>query len=205
MRTLIFLAAGILACPSAASAQEMSVDEMIRSIHRTAGTEARSGDAAPSNTRTFTIENGVDDRTGNGRRPADVVAPPPPRPVPSPVASNPATCTVALNFNLILFDRGSARISADDQTQKTLGALTTALVTPENAHVRFFVRGHTDATGSFETNLRLSQARAEAVAQRLIVGGVRADRVQARGMATTMPIDATDLTSFKNRRVDICI
>jgi OOP family OmpA-OmpF porin len=202
MRIVAFFCASILAYPSTASAQEMSTDEMIRSIQRTAGTEASSGGTARSTTRTFTIENGVDDRDGNGRRPVAVEPPATPKP---PEPSTPATCRVALNFNMILFDRGSAGISTDDQTQKTLSALTTALTAPEISQIRFFVRGHTDATGSFQTNMRLSQARAEAVAQRLIVGGVRADRVEARGMATTMPIDANDLTSFKNRRVDICL
>jgi outer membrane protein OmpA-like peptidoglycan-associated protein len=218
MRGWAILLLSSIFCPATAAAQEMSVDDMIRSIQRSVGSEAATPETRPTSDRTFIKENGVDD-SKDGRRPIamDNTAPPAPAAQPTrppqpaapalPVASNlppsPTRCQVALAFSMILFDLGSARVAQDEQTQKTLQALTAALTSPQNANVRFFVRGHTDSTGTQQANMRLSQARAEAVAQRLITGGVRPDRVLARGMGSMEPIDA-DTASFKNRRVDIC-
>ncbi len=74
-----------------------------------------------------------------------------------------------------------------------------------NPDVRVEVGGHTDATGSRATNVRLSTARAEAVRQYLISKGVAGSRITAKGYASTRPI--ADNTSVEgraaNRRVEL--
>lgn len=67
------------------------------------------------------------------------------------------------------------------------------------------VQGHTDSTGSVEGNNRLSQARAEAVKQYLISQGVAAERLQAKGYGSSVPVaeNTTKEGRLKNRRVEL--
>jgi OmpA-OmpF porin, OOP family len=69
------------------------------------------------------------------------------------------------------------------------------------------VEGHTDSRGNRETNLRLSQARADAVKAYLVGAGVEADRLAARGYGPDQPIE-TNRTSAgreRNRRVEFVL
>ena len=70
------------------------------------------------------------------------------------------------------------------------------------------VVGHTDSTGSDEANVELSERRARSVADRLIVGGVSAERVTVAGKGEGEPrADETgadpDAARSLNRRVEI--
>ena len=56
---------------------------------------------------------------------------------------------------------------------------------PEIARVR--VEGHTDARGNHDRNVRLSQARADAVVRYLVAHGVSASRIEARGYGPDRP------------------
>jgi OOP family OmpA-OmpF porin len=66
------------------------------------------------------------------------------------------------------------------------------------------IGGHTDAQGSKDLNLRLSQARAEAVFQALVGRGVPPDRLVARGFGEEVPIasNETDAGRARNRRIE---
>jgi outer membrane protein OmpA-like peptidoglycan-associated protein len=69
------------------------------------------------------------------------------------------------------------------------------------------VEGHTDATGPDEYNQRLSEQRAAAVLERLVAGGVDANRITSRGLGETTPV-ATNATAEgrqQNRRVEIVV
>lgn len=69
------------------------------------------------------------------------------------------------------------------------------------------VEGHTDATGSPETNLRLSLQRSEAVKAYLVQKNIPSYRIQTIGFGKTRPI-ATNETEFGrrlNRRTEIVI
>lgn len=69
------------------------------------------------------------------------------------------------------------------------------------------VGAHTDNRGFAQANLRLSQARADAVRQYLIERGVAPERVMAKGYGDTRPIDsnATSIGRENNRRVEFII
>ncbi len=69
------------------------------------------------------------------------------------------------------------------------------------------VVGHTDNTGDAGYNQRLSERRANAVADVLMNGGVRFDRIQTYGRGENQPV-ANNLTEegrAQNRRVEIVI
>jgi OOP family OmpA-OmpF porin len=70
------------------------------------------------------------------------------------------------------------------------------------------IEGHTDAYGTDEANLALSQQRAEAVAQYLLANSnLSAGRVKAEGFGETQPIanNETKEGREKNRRIDVVI
>ncbi len=74
-----------------------------------------------------------------------------------------------------------------------------------NPDVRVEISGHTDNFGSDAANLRLSQARAEAVRRYFIDKGVAADRMEARGYGESRPVTTNDTVEGRaeNRRVEM--
>ncbi|MEM9557291.1 MAG: OmpA family protein [Acidobacteriota bacterium] len=69
------------------------------------------------------------------------------------------------------------------------------------------VHGHTDASGSEQHNLALSERRAGAVRNVLIREGVAPDRVSAIGSGESMPVASNDTETGRsiNRRVEILL
>lgn len=72
------------------------------------------------------------------------------------------------------FESGSADLTVGGQT-RALAAATVLTALPDGL-IR--LTGHTDTTGSPEVNRRLSEARAQAVADMLISAGIPADRIE---------------------------
>jgi outer membrane protein OmpA-like peptidoglycan-associated protein len=71
---------------------------------------------------------------------------------------------------------------------------------------KLHVVGHTDAIGGFDFNIRLSQARASAVAAELIRShGIGPERLRGNGVGALAPVatNATDEGRAKNRRVEL--
>jgi outer membrane protein OmpA-like peptidoglycan-associated protein len=75
----------------------------------------------------------------------------------------------------------------------------------ENPNVHSVIEGHTDNVGKPQSNLTLSQARAETVRQVLISFGVDPSRVEAQGFGSTKPRESNETVEGRalNRRVEV--
>lgn len=102
----------------------------------------------------------------------------------------------------IEFDLNSAMIKP--ASYRTLGSIADAMHNPVLLGYRFLVVGNTDATGSRELNMTLSQQRADAVASALTTT-FRVDprRVQAVGVGEESLQDPKHPDAAINRRVQI--
>ncbi len=73
--------------------------------------------------------------------------------------------------------------------------------------IRLEIRGNTDNIGGATFNQRLSELRAEAVAQALVQRGIAEKRLQTLGFGLTKPIveNDTEENRQKNRRTEFAI
>ncbi|HEX4944249.1 MAG TPA: OmpA family protein [Usitatibacteraceae bacterium] len=102
----------------------------------------------------------------------------------------------------IFFDTGKSVVkpeskAAIDEVAKLLKS---------DAALRLWVVGHTDSVGKVEDNMRLAQARAEAVAAELTGAyGIPAARLKGYGVGPLSPVAGNDSEEgrAKNRRVDL--
>jgi len=101
----------------------------------------------------------------------------------------------------VTFETGRSALKPDSYT--ILDIVAASLVA--NPNIRIEIAGHTDITGSSATNLRLSEARAQAVRTYLATKGVAPDRMVARGYGPTQPIapNTTAAGRALNRRVEL--
>lgn len=101
------------------------------------------------------------------------------------------------------FQTGKARIKTE--SHPLLDEVAEAMLDHPTMRVR--VEGHTDSIGDDRTNLRLSQARADAVRRYLMSRGVTPDRMTAIGYGEDNPLDdnATEVGRAINRRVEFHI
>jgi OOP family OmpA-OmpF porin len=101
----------------------------------------------------------------------------------------------------IQFESGSAVIKT--ASFKELDKIVTILKEWKNYNAK--VSGHTDSQGSDESNLLLSQKRAQAVADYFISKGIAAERVESFGFGETQPIADNNTAAGRqeNRRVGI--
>ncbi|WP_428029835.1 OmpA family protein [Ancylobacter sp.] len=86
----------------------------------------------------------------------------------------------------------------------TIGAISDALHHPILFNYHFLIVGNTDTTGTRAQNLKLSQARADAVKQALVtVFGVDPGRLEAVGLGQEVLQTPNDPTNPINRRVQL--
>jgi outer membrane protein OmpA-like peptidoglycan-associated protein len=69
------------------------------------------------------------------------------------------------------------------------------------------VEGHTDAQGSADKNMQLSQQRADAVRSHLISQGIPAEKIRAQGIGSSRPVADNSSAEGRanNRRVEIIV
>ncbi len=103
----------------------------------------------------------------------------------------------------LLFDFDSDRVKST--AQANLRNLAASLKEYPNSSL--LIVGHTDAKGSDDYNMSLSQRRASAAAQYLVTQGVDAGRLRTLGLGETEPKAANDTESNMalNRRVEVAI
>lgn len=110
-----------------------------------------------------------------------------------------------VNLSDVLFDTGQATLKpgAREKLSKLAGIL---LAYPGGYRIE--IEGHTDSVGSDDSNLRLSQGRADSVHDYLLHSGLKPDRMMsARGLGETTPVANNDTAAGRqvNRRVEIII
>jgi outer membrane protein OmpA-like peptidoglycan-associated protein len=100
---------------------------------------------------------------------------------------------------------GTAKADLPPGDIPSLDQIATVLVEYPELKVR--IEGHTDNSGRDETNLALSQKRAEAVMEALVQRGVAGERLTALGIGEARPIasNETQAGRSQNRRVEIYV
>lgn len=128
-----------------------------------------------------------------------------------PASKNPYTFSYTLTitpprtFTLdnVFFDSGKATLRPE--SNKELNELAEYMNLQKTLIIE--IAGHTDNVGSAESNLKLSEDRANAVKQYLVKKGIAAERVQAKGYGDTQPVadNSTPAGKQKNRRTEVHI
>ncbi|MBZ5551684.1 MAG: OmpA family protein [Acidobacteriia bacterium] len=102
----------------------------------------------------------------------------------------------------ICFDTDKAEIKPESEPALT----EMAKLLKNNAALNVFIVGHTDNTGTFEHNMKLSQDRAASVVSALVTKhGIAAARLKSTGVASLAPVASNDTEDgkAKNRRVEL--
>jgi len=102
----------------------------------------------------------------------------------------------------IYFDTGKSEIKPESDAAIS----EIAKLIKNDGALKLYVVGHTDNAGSFDSNMKLSKDRAEAVARTLSgKHGIDAARLKPYGVASLAPItsNATEDGKAKNRRVEL--
>lgn len=110
-----------------------------------------------------------------------------------------------VNLSDVLFDFNKATLKPG--AREKLAKLAGILMAYPGSY-RIEIEGHTDAVGSDEYNLKLSQERADTVRYYLVQSGIAQDRVTStRGLGEVRPVATNDTPEGRqmNRRVEIVI
>jgi OmpA-OmpF porin, OOP family len=102
----------------------------------------------------------------------------------------------------IYFDTGKAEIKPESDA----AILEIARLLQKESALKVYVVGHTDSAGSFDSNMKLSKDRADAVARALAEKhGIAAARLKSYGVASLAPVTSNDTEDgkAKNRRVEL--
>lgn len=106
-------------------------------------------------------------------------------------------------LNNIFFESGRAELKPISYVELNKAAE----LLQQNATMVIEVGGHTDNLGSEDSNLRLSQARANAVVDYLKLAGVEEARLQAKGYGESVPLEDNSTADGRkaNRRTEFVI
>jgi len=101
----------------------------------------------------------------------------------------------------IFFDTGKSILKPESDA----AIAEVAKLLQADATLKVFVVGHTDNVAALDLNMKLSQARADAVVQALVGKGIPAARLTGRGVGPLCPVASNDAEAgrAKNRRVEL--
>lgn len=119
--------------------------------------------------------------------------------LPAAQTTQPAAAPKAPESLTLYFPSGSARVRPQDEAILDQASR----LYREGKPIVMIVSGATDATGSADTNLRLSVARADNVVRGLVDRGIPVERFQVVGKGETDPAVKEEAAAQENRRVDI--
>jgi len=108
-----------------------------------------------------------------------------------------------VNMSDVLFD--TARYTLKPGAREKLAKVSGIIL--GHPGLKIAVEGHTDSVGGDEYNMRLSENRAAAVRDFLVVQGVPAASVTSQGFGKTMPVadNSTAVGRQQNRRVELVV
>jgi outer membrane protein OmpA-like peptidoglycan-associated protein len=136
-----------------------------------------------------------------------VAAAPAAAPVPAATAAAVTECQSDINAVMtgktVNFKSGSAYLAADSNALLD----DVAKVLKPCAGTSVEIQGHTDLVGGADTNLILSQSRADTVKKALVSRGLVADTLSAKGYGATQPLEnvINPAANAKNRRTIFAI
>lgn len=102
----------------------------------------------------------------------------------------------------IYFDTGKSEV----KNESTIALKIISDYLKNNSDQKFLIVGHTDNTGNFDANIKLSSDRAEAVKQKLIADyNIPDEQLKTYGVGSTSPqmSNATEDGKARNRRVEL--
>ncbi|MGC9375477.1 MAG: OmpA family protein [Bacteroidales bacterium] len=102
----------------------------------------------------------------------------------------------------IYFDTGKSEV----KDESSFALKTIADYLKNNSGQKFLIVGHTDNTGDFDANIKLSSDRAEAVKQKLVADyNIPAEQLKTYGVGSTSPqmSNSTEDGKARNRRVEL--
>jgi outer membrane protein OmpA-like peptidoglycan-associated protein len=102
---------------------------------------------------------------------------------------------------VIQFDLDSAKLK--EPSKPLLDSLVEAMKNERLASIKFKIEGHTDAQGSEQHNLKLSQSRADSVMAYLTSQGVDKERLAGEGKGFSELLLPEKPKAAENRRVKI--
>jgi outer membrane protein OmpA-like peptidoglycan-associated protein len=110
---------------------------------------------------------------------------------------------VVVTLGDVLFESGETDLR--EEAMESLVEVVDLLQSEPEKKIR--IEGHTDSTGSSESNIQISQRRADAVLTALVSLGVDAERITSAGMGQDFPIATNETAEGKaqNRRVDVIL
>jgi len=110
---------------------------------------------------------------------------------------------VVVTLGDVLFESGQTELR--EEAMASLVEVVDLLQSEPDKNIR--IEGHTDAVGDADTNLEISQKRADSVLKALVSLGVDGGRVTTQGMGEDFPIasNETDEGRAQNRRVDVIL
>ena len=118
------------------------------------------------------------------------------------VMGNDINATGHVSIYGIYFDTGKSEI----KPESAAAISEIAKLFGNDAELKVYVVGHTDNVGSFDSNMKLSKDRADAVAKTLAgKHGIASERLRSHGVSSLAPIASNDTEDgkAKNRRVEL--